>query len=141
MRIPISDKLKKQLLVIAGSIAIIIGAIGVVLPGVPTTPFLLLAAMCYMRGSPRLYNALLGNRFLGNYVRNYLEGRGMTLKMKVWTLTLLWVSILLTAFATHSLVIRIILTVVLTGVTTHILVLKTAKNNEKTAGKSPFLPD
>ncbi|MFA5317094.1 MAG: YbaN family protein [Dehalococcoidales bacterium] len=122
----ISEKLKGRIFVIAGSIALVIGVIGIIIPVLPTTPFLLLAAICYMRGSQRLYNALLSNRFVGNYIRNYLEGKGMSLKMKIWTLSLLWISIVLTAtLFTDSLIIRIILMVVLIGVTIHILKIKT----------------
>ncbi len=123
-----SGKLKRWLFIIAGTIAIGIGVIGIIVPVLPTTPFLLLAAICYMRGSQRLYNALLCNRFIGSYVRNYLEGRGMSLKMKIWSLSLLWVAIVCTAaLATDSLIIRIILAVVLIGVTIHILTVKTCK--------------
>jgi uncharacterized membrane protein YbaN (DUF454 family) len=129
---PLSDKLKRRLFVIAGSIALAIGVIGIIMPVLPTTPFLLLAAICYMRGSQRLYNALLCNRFIGSYVRNYLEGRGMSLKMKIWTLSLLWAAIVCTAvLVTHSLIIRIILAFVLIGVTIHIILIKTVKNNLK----------
>ena len=125
-RIP--DKLKRRLFVIAGTIALGIGVVGIIVPVLPTTPFLLLAAICYMRGSQRLYNALLCNRFIGSYVKNYLAGRGMSLKMKIWTLSLLWVAIVCTAaLATDSLIIRIILAVVLTGVTIHILLIRTTK--------------
>ncbi len=124
----VSSNLKRRLFIIAGTIAIGVGVIGIVVPVLPTTPFLLLAATCYIRGSQRLYNALLCNRFIGSYVRNYLEGRGMSLKMKIWTLSLLWVAIICTVvFATDSLIIRIILAVVLTGVTIHIFTVKTAK--------------
>ena len=126
------DKFKRRLFVIAGTIALVIGIIGIIIPVLPTTPFLLLAAICYMRGSQRLYNALLCNRFVGTYVRNYLEGRGMSLKMKIWTLSLLWIAIVCTALlATNSLIIRIILAVVLIGVTIHILLIKTVKSNTK----------
>jgi uncharacterized protein len=84
-----------------------------------------------MRGSQRLYNALLRNRFVGNYVRDYLEGRGMSLRNKIWTISLLWIAILCTAFlVTESLVIRIILAVVLIGVTIHILLIRTIKNEQ-----------
>ena len=120
-------ELKRRLFVIAGTIALGTGIVGIIVPVLPTTPFLLLAAICYMRGSERLYNALLYNRFIGSYVRNYLEGRGMSLKMKIWTLSLLWVAIVCTAvLATDSLPIRIILAVVLIGVTIHVLLIKTA---------------
>jgi len=119
--------LKRRLFVTAGTIALGTGIVGIIVPVLPTTPFLLLAAICYMRGSERLYNALLSNRFIGSYVRNYLEGRGMSLKMKIWTLSLLWVAIVCTAvLATDSLPIRIILAVVLIGVTIHVLLIKTA---------------
>jgi len=122
------DKLKRRLFVVAGTVALIIGVIGIVIPVLPTTPFLFLAAICYMRGSQRLYNALLRNRFAGNYIRNYLEGKGMSLKMKIWTLSLLWAAIILTsALATDSLIIRIILAAVLIGVTIHIFKIKTIR--------------
>jgi uncharacterized membrane protein YbaN (DUF454 family) len=91
-----------------------------------------------MRGSQRLYNALLCNRFIGSYVRNYLEGRGMSLKMKIWTLSLLWVVIVCTAvLVTDSLTIRIILAVVLVGVTIHILLVKTAKKDIAVSSRNP----
>ena len=129
--VPMPDKLKRRLFVIAGTIALVLGVVGIILPVLPTTPFLLLAAICYMRGSQRLYNALLRNRFVGNYVRNYLEGRGMSLANKIWTLSLLWIAILCAAFlVTESLVIRIILAVVLVGVTVHILLIRTLKNKK-----------
>jgi uncharacterized protein len=122
------DKLKRRLFVVAGTVALIIGVIGIVIPVLPTTPFLFLAAICYMRGSQRLYNALLCNKVVGSYMRTYLEGRGMSLKMKIWTLSLLWIAILCTAvLATESLIVRIILVVVLIGVTIHILLIRTIK--------------
>jgi uncharacterized membrane protein YbaN (DUF454 family) len=121
-------KIKNHLLVIAGSISLALGIIGIFIPVLPTTPFLLLAAACYLRGSHKLYRWLLGHRIIGTYIKNYLEGRGMSLKMKIWTLTLLWISIAWTAvFATDSLIIKVILTAVLAGVTIHIVSIKTAK--------------
>jgi len=122
------DKFKRRLFVITGTITLCIGVVGIIVPVLPTTPFLLLSAICYLRGSQRLYNALLCNRFIGSYVRNYLEGRGMSLKMKIWTLSLLWAAIVCSAvLATDSLIVRIMLAVVLIGVTIHILLVKTAK--------------
>lgn len=124
------NKLKRRILIITGTICVIIGGIGIIVPVLPTTPFLLLAALCYVRGSPRLYSKLLHNRLFGSYLRNYLEGRGMSRKMKIWTLCLLWITIALTAtLATESLIIRIILAAVLLGVTIHLLLIKTMKLN------------
>jgi uncharacterized protein len=123
-----SLKLKKYFFVIAGTIALVIGIVGIFFPVLPTTPFLLLAAVCYLRGSRRFYDRLLHNRFFGIYIKNYLEGKGMSLKVKLWTLFFLWGSLVSTAFlATDSLFIRIMLAVVLVGVTIHILLIKTIK--------------
>ena len=122
------DRLKKYLFITAGTIFVILGSVGIFVPVLPTTPFLLLAALCYMRSSQRFYNALLRNRFIGSYLRNYLEGRGMSPKMKIWTLTFLWVTIICTAiFVTESLIVRIVLAAVLAGVTIHILLLRTCR--------------
>jgi len=120
-----SGKLKRGFFIFVGTISIGIGVIGIIVPVLPTTPFLLLAAICYMHGSQRLYNAFLCNRFIGSYVRNYLEGRGMSMKMKIWTLSLLWAAIACTAtLATNNLIIRILLLAVLIGVTIHILLIR-----------------
>jgi len=114
--------LKRSLLIVAGTVCVTIGAIGIVVPVLPTTPFLLLAAACYTRGSRRLYCALLNNRLVGSYLRNYLEGKGMTRRSKIWTLSLLWAGITLAAaLATDSLLVRVVLGIVLTAVTIHIL--------------------
>ncbi|NLE94868.1 MAG: DUF454 domain-containing protein [Dehalococcoidia bacterium] len=114
--------LKRSLLIVAGTVCVTVGAIGIVVPVLPTTPFLLLAAACYTRGSRRLYCALLNNRLVGSYLRNYLEGKGMTRRSKIWTLSLLWAGITLAAaLATDSLLVRVVLGIVLTAVTIHIL--------------------
>jgi len=83
------EKLKRKLLIIAGTISTAIGIIGIFVPILPTTPFLLLAAACYLRSSPRFYHWLVNNRFFGIYIRNYLQGRGMPLKIKIFTILLL----------------------------------------------------
>jgi uncharacterized protein len=120
-----SGKVKRWLLIGIGTASIIIGLIGIIMPVLPTTPFLLLAAICYMHSSPRLYQSLLGNRLIGSFIRNYLEGRGMSIKAKIWTISLLWIALGCSAvFATDSLIIRIILLAVLIGVTIHILSIK-----------------
>jgi uncharacterized membrane protein YbaN (DUF454 family) len=119
---------KKNLLITAGTICVLLGTIGIILPLLPTTPFFLLAAACYFRSSDRFYNWLLNNRILGTYIRNYLEGKGMPVKTKVITLVLLWLTIGLTAvFGIQNVVIRIILVVIASGVSVHIIKIKTMK--------------
>ncbi|MFW6056662.1 MAG: YbaN family protein [Chloroflexota bacterium] len=117
-----AERLKRAFFVVAGSVLVGIGVIGIVVPLLPTTPFLLLAAICYAKSSQRLHRALLTNRFLGSYISNYIAGRGMTRRAKMWTLGLLWIGIgLSAALATDSSIVRIGLGVILIGVTLHIL--------------------
>ncbi len=124
-------KLKKGLLIFAGTVFTALGIIGIFVPILPTTPFLLLAAACYLRSSRGLYNWLLNNRFLGAYVRNYLEGRGMPRKIKIATILLLWITIACSIiFAVQALVIRVILLVVAVGVTVHIMLIKTTPKDQ-----------
>ncbi len=124
-------KLKRRLLIVAGTMATAIGIIGVFVPILPTTPFLLLAAACYLRSSQKFYHWLLNNRLFGAYVRNYLQGRGMPRKIKIFTILLLWTTITCSiVFAVQSLIIRIILLVIAAGVSVHIALIKTTPRSE-----------
>ena len=77
----------------AGLICVALAAAGVVLPLLPTTPFLLLAAACFARGSPRLHRWLHTNRLFGAYLRRYRRGEGIPLTAKVAALVFLWLSL------------------------------------------------
>jgi uncharacterized membrane protein YbaN (DUF454 family) len=123
-----SSKAAKWLLVVAGSFFVALGIVGIFLPVLPTTPFLLLAAACFARSSERFYRWLINNRWFGAYVRDYREGRGIPAKVKVFTVVLLWVVILLSAaFAVSNLVVRVILIAVAAAVTVHIVLIKRSK--------------
>jgi uncharacterized membrane protein YbaN (DUF454 family) len=123
-----SEKIKKRLLIVAGTMATAIGIIGIFVPILPTTPFLLLAAACYVRSSERFYRWLLNNRLFGTYIGDYLAGRGMPLKTKIFTLVLLWLAIgLSVAIGTDNMVVRIVLVLVAIGVTLHIILIKVKK--------------
>ncbi|GAA0604492.1 hypothetical protein GCM10009001_22110 [Virgibacillus siamensis] len=82
----------KFLLVIAGSVSLVLGLIGIILPLLPTTPLLLLAAACYVRSSKRLYLWLITNKYFGSYIENYRQGRGIPLKAKVMGVIVLWIT-------------------------------------------------
>jgi uncharacterized membrane protein YbaN (DUF454 family) len=86
-------KLVRTLWFIAGTICVVLGAIGIVLPILPTTPFLLAAAACYYKSSERMHRWLLNNKWFGEYIRNYTEGKGLTMKTKITALTVLWITI------------------------------------------------
>ena len=89
---------KKALLVAAGSLCIVLAVLGVFLPLLPTTPFLLLASACYVRSSERLHGWLMGNRLLGGYIRNFQERRGVPFRAKVATVVLLWLPLLYSVY-------------------------------------------
>ena len=123
-----SYKLRRQLLLVAGTISTAIGVLGIFVPILPTTPFLLLAAACYMRSSERFYRWLINNRLLGTYIRNYTEGRGMPLRTKFFTVLLLWIAIgISVCIGTQNLVVRIVLVLVAIGVTLHIIYIRAKK--------------
>jgi uncharacterized membrane protein YbaN (DUF454 family) len=80
------------MLIAAGMICVGLGALGILLPGLPTTPFLLVAAYCFARSSEHFHDWLLNHRWFGSYVRNFEEGRGMTRPAKATTLLVMWLS-------------------------------------------------
>ena len=114
--------IRKWALLTAGFIALGMGILGVFLPLLPTTPFLLLSAACFFKSSPRMYRFLLYNPWFGRYIRNYREGRGIPLRVKAVSLTLLWGTILYaTIFVVRLGAIRLLLLGVAIGVTIHIV--------------------
>ena len=121
-----SNQLFKWILITAGTIFVGLGILGIFLPILPTTPFLLLAAACYARSSKRFYDWLINNKLFGAYIKNYREGKGVPLKVKVFTISLLWITILFSVFfIIHISWVKIILIIIAFGVTVHILTIKT----------------
>lgn len=115
-------------LITAGSLSVGLGVIGIFVPLLPTTPFLLLAAFCYVRSSDRCYTHLMTNRWLGKYIRNYREGRGTPLHVKLITIIALWLTIGYSALvATELLWVRLLLLGVAVGVTIHLVWIPTLK--------------
>jgi uncharacterized protein len=123
------NQIIKYLLIIAGSISLALGTIGIFLPILPTTPFLLLSAACYMRSSEGMYKWLLGNRWFGEYIRNYREGRGIPFKTKIFALAILWAAIVYSAFVAldEILIAQVALLLVAVGVSIHMVRLPTLK--------------
>jgi uncharacterized membrane protein YbaN (DUF454 family) len=118
----------RGLLIVAGTICVGLGVLGILLPLLPTTPFLLLAAACYGSSSRRFYRWLLNNRWFGNYLRDYREKKGVPLKVKLSAIFLLWVTILFAAlFVVDILVVRTVLVVTAGVVTIHVLRIRTLR--------------
>ena len=81
-----------------GWLSVLLGVIGIFVPVLPTTPFLLLAAACVVRSSRRFYLWLVNHKHLGPWIRDYLEGNGIPLKGKVYAIGLMWASIGLSCY-------------------------------------------
>jgi uncharacterized membrane protein YbaN (DUF454 family) len=119
-------KFVQAIFFIAGSITLALGAIGIVLPVLPTTPFLLISLACYLRSSEKMTHWMLTNKYFGKYIKNYREGKGIPLKTKVFAISLLWVTIVYSAFFVVPIwIVQIILFAVATIVTLHLVRLPT----------------
>lgn len=116
----------KAIYILFGTLSLILGIIGIFLPLLPTTPFLLLAAALYVRSSPRLYDWLLNQKYLGPYIRNFRENKAIPLKAKVISITLIWTSILYCVFCIVPYGwLKIVLLLIAAGTSYHILSFKT----------------
>jgi len=118
--------MKKYLLISAGFASLSLGVLGIFLPVLPTTPFLLLSAAFFLKSSKSLYNRLTGHKILGGYIKNYLKYRAVTLKSKIISIITLWAVIGMTViFFTSNLWLRIALIIIAMSVTAHLIKLKT----------------
>jgi uncharacterized membrane protein YbaN (DUF454 family) len=114
----VPGSLLKALLVVLGTLCVGLGILGVFLPLLPTTVFLLLAAACYARSSERFYQRLVGHRWLGAYIR---QRHGMTRRQKAVTLAMLWVGLGVTmVWTVEALWLHLLLVAIGAGVTIHV---------------------
>jgi uncharacterized membrane protein YbaN (DUF454 family) len=104
-----SLKLKKIFLIISGSFFIFLGTIGIFIPILPTTPFILLAAACYIKSSEKLYNWLIKNKIFSKYIKNYSLKKGMTKNTKLKVILLGLLAIIISSFFTYNTSEKIIL--------------------------------
>jgi uncharacterized membrane protein YbaN (DUF454 family) len=119
------NKYKKILLIAAGTFFVALGIIGIFIPVLPTTPFILLAATLYSRSSQKFYEWIINNKIVGTYIKNYKAGKGVPLIIRIVTIALLWITMGCSAlFATDILFIRIIMALIAIGVTIHIAFIK-----------------
>jgi uncharacterized membrane protein YbaN (DUF454 family) len=125
--------IRKAILIFAGTVCVGLGVLGMFLPLMPTTVFLLMAAYCYSRSSDRFHNWLLSNRWFGSYIKNYQGKKGITVKQKVTTLITLWASIGVSIWLLDGgLWSTLILAAVAIGVTIHIFWIKTRRPEMET---------
>lgn len=124
------NNIKKYLFIFLGSISLGLGSIGIILPLLPTTPFLLLAAYFYLRSSKKLYVWLLNHRIFGIYIYSYINFHAIDLKTKISALSLLWLSLTISIILVNKLLITLILLIIGLSVSLHILSLKTMSRDQ-----------
>lgn len=113
---------------VGGILLAAIGVIGIFLPVLPTTIFLILASACFVKSSPKANEWLRNHKILGVYLKNYQDKTGLTIKSKVINIIFLWMTISVSAFMlTESFPIKILLFAIATGVSIHLIMIKTKK--------------
>lgn len=116
---------KKYLFILIGSISLMFGVIGIFLPLLPTTPFLLLSAYLFAKSSGKLHQWLITHRKLGPYIINYTEHKSMDRKTKKRTIVLLWTTMIISMLIVNIIYATITLIIIATLVTIHLLSLET----------------
>ncbi|MDR0754455.1 MAG: YbaN family protein [Prevotellaceae bacterium] len=123
----------KYLLILSGIISLALGILGIFLPVLPTTPFLLLSTALFARSSKRLYNLLLNHKILGKYIQGFLDEKTIPLRIKIFSISAMWITVLCTVFsvATKKLWLQLLLFAVAIGITAHILSYKTKTDSHE----------
>lgn len=130
--------MKKTLLIVCGWLLVALGAVGMLLPVLPTTPFLLLAAACFSGSSAKAHRFLVKSPFFGPYIQHYQTGQGVSVGRKIQAVTLLWAMLALGALTIGKTWTYIVFPAIGAGVTCHLVLIKTARPDKKpAAGGSP----
>ena len=120
----------KPLLLAAGIVSLALGILGIFLPLLPTTPFLLLSAYCFMRSSKKFYSWLINHKYLGTYISNFQIHKALPLRVKIISISMLWITILTTAIFFIPLpAVKILLIAIAIAVSIHITHYKTLKKS------------
>ena len=125
----------KYIFLFLGILSLILGIIGIFLPVLPTTPFLLLSAFLFSRSSKRLYAWLLNHKVLGAYIKGFLQEKAIPLHIKIYSISVLWLTITgAILFAVNGKpYLQILLAVIAIGISIHILSYKTKKHQKRTS--------
>jgi uncharacterized membrane protein YbaN (DUF454 family) len=118
--------IKKILLITGGSLCLVLGAIGIFFPILPTTPFVLLAAGCFS-AYPAVYSRIRRIRFFREYLDAYKSGTRIKTSVRVWSIVLLWAALILSMILGNKLIMFIILPIVGVAVTIHLLTIGRGK--------------
>lgn len=119
-----AKRLKQYFLIILGSVSLALGFIGIFLPVLPTTPFLLLSSYCYLRSSESLYHWLMHHKIFGPYIDNYINNKSITRRTRNGMLVFLWCTLSISIFLAHNIYLKMFLVAVGIGVSIHLFTLK-----------------
>ena len=118
----------RWLLIILGDLSLGLGILGIFLPVLPTTPLLLLASALFLRSHKGLYDWLMNHPKLGGYISNFLKHKAIPRRVKIVSITALWITLLNCAiFVSDHWAMRTLFIAIAVGVTIHILSYKTLK--------------
>lgn len=122
---------KKYFLLTIGTISVFLGVLGIFLPLLPTTPFLLLASYCYLRSSKKMYGWIMNHKTFGSYIHNYIEYKAIKKRTRISALIFLWGSLGFSIYLAPIFYVKIMLVFIGTAVTLHLCLLKTLPKDVK----------
>ncbi|MBX3299489.1 MAG: YbaN family protein [Acidobacteria bacterium] len=134
--------IRKAVLIFTGTVCVGLGVLGIFLPLMPTTVFLLMAAYCYSKSSDRFHTWLLNNRWLGSYIKTYKSGQGISVRQKATSIAILWASIGFSIWMINGkLWVTLLLAAIAIAITIHLLWIKTYRPGQSDEADEPQQPD
>lgn len=124
------NRVRRTFWVIGGSISLLLGIIGIVIPLLPTTPLVILAGFCFGKSSPKLHHWIETNRYFGKYIQEYQKGNGVPLNIKLFAISIVWIGILSTLWIIPLILVKITMILIACGVTIFILTSRLLKEKE-----------
>jgi len=118
---------KKVVLSSLAAVSLALGFAGIVLPVLPTTPFVILAAALYSISDPERAKKLEQSKIFGEYLRHWKEGEGIALRTKIRAITMLWIGLLISMYIVQTKVVIIVLSLIGSLVSAHLICIKTKK--------------
>ena len=120
--------IKKYILLTSGIVSLSIGIVGIILPVLPTTPFLLLSAYLFYKSSEKMHSWLMETRILGEYIYNYQEYKAVKRRIKITSIIILWITLIISMILVDKTIITILLGIIGTAVTVHLLSLRSLED-------------
>lgn len=125
------NRVRRTVYIVLGTVFLILGAIGIFVPLLPTTPFWLLTCWFYIRSSETLYAGVMRNRYFGSYIRDFVEDKAIPMRSKIISLGVMWTSAVLTSvFLIERWWVMASLFLITTAVSWHILSYPTKKRKQ-----------